>query len=102
MREAAAISVVKGKRPAGGVAESVSLAPKGAKPGGYKVRTFVVNGVIEAIDYKKRQVSVRGPKGNTVSFPVSPDVKDLESVTVGDTVSITYSEALALEMVTAK
>jgi len=42
-------------------------------------------------------VALRGPKGSA-SFPVAPDVKDLESVKVGDRVSIVYSQALALQM----
>ena len=96
--EAMAVSVKKGPgKPEGAIEETVSVAPKGAKPGGYKVRTFHVTGVVEAIDYKKRHVALRGPKGSA-SFPVSPDVKDLESVQVGDRVSIVYSQALALQM----
>ena len=100
--ESAAIAVSKGGKPGVSIDEKVSLAPKGAKPGGYKVRTIHVSGVIEAIDYKKRLVAVRGPKGGIVSLPVSSEVKDLESVTVGDRVTITYSEALALEMAPPK
>jgi hypothetical protein len=100
--EAAAVAVTKGGKAQADREELVSLAPKGAKPGGYKVRTFNVSGVVEAIDYKKRQVSVRGPKGNIVSLPVSGEVKDLESVSVGDTITVTYSEALAMEMVPPK
>ena len=100
--EAAAIAVTKGGKPGASVEEMVSLAPKGAKPGGYRVRTFSISGVVEAIDHKRRQVSVRGAKGNSVSLPVSGGVKDLETVTVGDRVAITYSEALALEMVPPK
>jgi len=96
--EAMAVSVKKGPgKPEGAIEETVSVAPKGAKPGGYKVRTYHVTGVVEAIDYKKRQVALRGPKGSA-SFPVAPDVKDLESVQVGDRVSIVYSQALALQM----
>jgi hypothetical protein len=100
--EAAAVAMTKGGKAQAGMEEMVSLAPKGAKPGGYKVRTFNVSGTVEAIDYKRRQVSVRGPKGNIVSLPVSSEVKDLESVAVGDRITVTYSEALAMEMVPPK
>jgi hypothetical protein len=100
--EAAAVAVSKGGKADAGVEEMVSLAPKGAKPGGYRVRTFNVSGVVEAIDYKRRQVSVRGPKGNIVSLPVSGEVKNLESVSVGDLITVVYSEALAMEMVPPK
>ena len=100
--EAAAIAVSKGGTPAASREKMVSLAPKGAKPGGYQVRTFNVAGVVEAIDYQRRQVSVRGPKGNIVSLPVSGEVKDLETVSVGDRITVTYSEALAMEMAPPK
>jgi hypothetical protein len=100
--EAAAIAVSKGGTPAASMEKMVSLAPKGAKPGGYQVRTFNVAGVVEAIDYKRRLVSVRGPKGNIVSLPVSGEVKNLESVSVGDRITVIYSEALAMEMVPPK
>jgi hypothetical protein len=100
--EAAAVALTKGGKAQAGIEEMVSLAPKGAKPGGYKVRTFNVSGVVEAIDYKRRQVSVRGPKGNIVSLPVSGEVKNLESVSVGELITVIYSEALAMEMVPPK
>ena len=100
--EAAAIAVTKGGKPHATVEEMVSLAPRGAKPGGYKVRTFNVSGVVEANDYKRRQVSVRGAKGNIVSLPVSGEVKNLEGVSLGDLITVTYSEALAMEMVPPK
>jgi hypothetical protein len=100
--EAAAVALTKGGKAQAGIEEMVSLAPKGARPGGYKVRTFNVSGVVEAIDYKRRQVSVRGPKGNIVSLPVSGEVKNLESVSVGELITVIYSEALAMEMVPPK
>jgi len=78
---------------------TVELAPKGGTPGGYKVRTYQVSAVVDAIDYKSRYVSLRGPKGNTLSMPVSEDVKDFDKVKVGDKLTIAYSQALALEMV---
>jgi hypothetical protein len=100
--EAAAVALTKGGKAQAGLEEMVSLAPKGAKPGGYKVRTFNVSGTVEAIDYKRRQVSVRGPKGKIVSLPVSGEVKNLESVSVGELITVIYSEALAMEMVPPK
>jgi hypothetical protein len=100
--EAAAVALTKGGKAQAGLEEMVSLAPKGAKPGGYKVRTFNVSGTVEAIDYKRRQVSVRGPKGKIMSLPVSGEVKNLESVSVGELITVIYSEALAMEMVPPK
>ena len=97
--EAAVVALTKGGEPAASVEESVQLAPKGGTPGGYKVRTYKISAVVDAIDYKNRYVALRGPKGNTLALPVSDDVKNLEQVQVGDKLSIVYTEALALQMV---
>ena len=97
--EAAVLSITKGGEPAVKVDRSVKVAPKGALPGGQMVRTVRLTATVDAIDYKSRRVSLRGPKGNVVALAVSPEVKDLERVTAGDRVSIVYSEAIALEMV---
>ena len=97
--EAAVISLTRGGKPDASVEETVVVAPKGAKPGGFKVRTTKISGVVDAIDYKNRYVALRGPKGNTLALPVSPDVKDLESVQVGDKLTIVFTQALAVQMV---
>ena len=97
--EAAVLALTKGGEPAASVEENVELAPKGAKPGGYKVRTIKMSAVVDAIDYKNRYVALRGPKGNTLALPVSDEVKNLESVKVGDKLSIVFTQGLALEMV---
>jgi|SRR5688572_13704944 len=97
--EAAIIALTHGGQPTATVDETVELAPKGGTPGGYKVRTYQVSAVVDAIDYKSRYVSLRGPKGNTLSMPVSEDVKDFDKVKVGDKLTIAYSQALALELV---
>ena len=97
--EAVIVAMTRGGQPHSAVEENMELAPKGAKPGGYKVRTFHASVVVDAIDYKNRYVALRGPKGNTLALPVSSEVKDLDKLMVGDKVSIAYSQALALEMV---
>lgn len=97
--EAAVIALTKGGEPAASVEQSVQVAPKGAKPGGYKVRTVKLSAVVDAIDYKNRYVALRGPKGNTLALPVSDEVKNLEKVMVGDKLSVAYTQALAIEMV---
>jgi len=97
--EAVAVTLTRGGQPQQTAEERVALAPKGANPGGAKMRTQTVSGVIDAIDYKNRQIALRGPKGNTVSLPVSSDVKDFESVKVGDMITVVYTQALLLSMV---
>lgn len=97
--QAFVIALTKGGRPAATSDRMIQVAPRGAKPGGYEVRTHSISGVIDAIDYKTRYVAVRGPKGNTLAFPVSEEVKDFDKLSVGDKITIAYSEAIAVEMV---
>jgi hypothetical protein len=99
--ESVAVAISKGGAPAATAGEEVKLAPKGAKPGGVIVRTTHLSGVVDAIDYTKRYVSVRGPKGNVVSLKVADDVP-LDQLAAGDKISVTHTEALAIEMVAAK
>jgi hypothetical protein len=97
--EAAVVALTRGGEPAESVEETLQVAPKGGKPGGFKTRTAKISGVVDAIDYKNRYVALRGPKGNTLAMPVSSEVKNLESVQVGDKLSIVFTQALAVEMV---
>jgi Cu/Ag efflux protein CusF len=97
--EAVAITLTRGGQPQATTEERTTLAAKGANPGGSKVRTQTVSGRIDAIDYKNRQIALRGPKGNTVSLPVSSEVKDFDQVKVGDMITVVYSQALLLSMV---
>jgi Cu/Ag efflux protein CusF len=53
---------------------------------------------VEAVDAAQRQVTLKGPKGKVVPLTVSPDVRNLEQVKVGDRVSVRYLESLSLTL----
>ena len=53
---------------------------------------------VEAVDAAKRQVTLKGPKGNVVPLTVGPDVRNLAQVKVGDKVRVRYAEALSLTL----
>jgi len=95
--EAVAVDIRKGGAPSASAAQEMKLNPKGAKPGGVVVRTVQLAGVVDAVDYNERYISVRGPKGNVVPLKVAQDV-DLKQIAAGDRISVTYTAALALEM----
>lgn len=99
--EAVAVALGRGGQAAVTTDQQVRLAPKGGTPGGVVVNTARISAKVEAIDYASREVAVRGPKGNLRAFKVSEDVQGLAQVNIGDTISVTYAEALALEMVEA-
>jgi len=70
-----------------------------AKPGKALVaRKQVVTATVEAIDVAQRLVTLKGPKGQVVDLGVSPDVRNLEQVKVGDSVKVAYLESLSLEL----
>lgn len=96
--ESVAVEIRKGGAAAATVSDQVQLAPKGAKPGGVIVKTVQIAGVVDGVDYTNRYVSVRGPKGNVVPLKVADDVP-LDQLSAGDRISVTYTEALAVEMV---
>lgn len=96
--EAVAVEIRKGGAAAAATTEDVTLAPKGAKPGGMVVSTVQLAGVIDAIDYTDRYVAVRGPKGNVVPLKVSNDI-NMEPLAAGDRITVTHTSALAIEMV---
>jgi len=53
---------------------------------------------VEAINHKTREVTLRGPEGNTVSFVASEEARNLDQVSVGDTVKAEYEETLSIEL----
>ena len=79
---------------------AVVKAPKGDKPGVILAESKTITGVVTAINHKTRMVTLKGPKGNELTFPVKKSVKGFENIKKGDDVVISYTEALALSVVT--
>jgi hypothetical protein len=88
---------------------SLSLAPvvwaDGATPtpmpSGSVSRTVSMQATVTGIDVPGRVVTLKGPKGNSVTFHVGDDVKNLDQVKVGDVVVAKYYESLALRVTKA-
>jgi hypothetical protein len=94
--EALAISVRKAGVPSNARnATTVSLAPKGAKPGILVANTVEVNGTIESIDAAKRTITLRKPAGESRKLKLAPMVK-LANPRKGDDVVVRYTQAVAL------
>jgi len=53
---------------------------------------------VEAVDAAKREITLKGPSGKVVPLSVTPDVRNLEQVKVGDRLTVTYLEALSLTL----
>ena len=59
--------------------------------------TVKVTTKIEAVDVEKRLITVRDADGNPVELEVSPEVRNLAQVHVGDNMNVVYHQALGAE-----
>ncbi len=98
--ESVALYVQKddGSQPSAGEGAAVSLAPLGEKPGISAVETVVITATVEAIDYKSRTVTLKGPKGKSRTFKVDKSARDMEKVKVGDQVVARHTVAVAISV----
>lgn len=57
-----------------------------------------LQGKVTSIDKANRIVVVTGPQGNKVNFNCGEEVRNFDQIRVGDLVTLTYTQALALEL----
>ncbi len=57
-----------------------------------------VEATIEAIDKANRIITLKGPQGNLVEVKATEEVKRFDELKVGDVVSATYSESIAVHV----
>lgn len=97
--ESLALFVRKGGEPrAATEGTAVQVAPKGKKPAAVAVDTVEFRGTVEAIDYAKRRITLKGPEGKTRTIKVDPSVKRLNEMKKGDQVVVRYTEAIAFSV----
>jgi hypothetical protein len=99
--EALAYEVKKGGTAGASTIGATAAAKAGEKPAGAIGQQTTVTVTITAIDPKVPSVTVKGPQGNMRTFKVAHPER-LQGVSVGDTVDITYTEALAIKVESAK
>jgi predicted RNA-binding protein len=58
--------------------------------------TLTITGEVTAVDLERRHITVRGPLGGELSGRVSDDVKNLDQVKLGDLLTVSYSQSVAL------
>jgi hypothetical protein len=73
-----------------------------SKPGGVAVETSEMTAVVDAINYKTRTVTLRGPQQKTVTLKVGDSVKRFNEVKKGDEIVVRRTEALAIDVKPAK
>jgi hypothetical protein len=73
-------------------------AAKSTPPGREESVLVSITAAVEAVDQKTREVTLKGPLGNTVTFIADPRVKRLNEVKVGDFVTADYYISVAAEL----
>ncbi len=68
------------------------------KPSMYTSQTIILTAAVEAINHETREVTLRGPEGNTVSFVASEEARNLGQVSVGDIVIVEYVQSMSIEV----
>lgn len=76
----------------------VAVAQPGEKPKMVMVDVVEVLARITGIERSKREVTVTGPLGKSVTLQVPEDVKRFDELKVGDEVNARYTEAFALSV----
>lgn len=56
---------------------------------------------VVSVDQESRQVVLKGPKGNEETIKAGPEIKNLDQLHAGDTVTAKYERAVALELLPA-
>jgi Cu/Ag efflux protein CusF len=72
-------------------------APAETTPGVGAVEGVTVRGTVAAVDKEKHTITLKGPKGRTLTLDVK-DPSKLDVIKVGDPVVAVYMEALALQV----
>ena len=85
---------------AGGCATAPAGKSAGTgEPPSWQTATVVEEtATVEAVDQSTRMVTLKGPKGNSVTFKASDEVRNLAQVKVGDEVRFAYYESLAVRV----
>jgi hypothetical protein len=77
---------------------AVQVIAKGKKRTPVTVDTVEFKGTVEAIEYAKRRVTLKGAEGTRRTMKVDSTVKRLNEVTKGDQVVVRHTEATAFSM----
>ena len=79
------------------VLEEVGKSPPAASPAAGRLRQIRAVVTVEGIDRAAERVTLKGPQGNIVTVRVL-DPSRLDMVSLGSTVIVTYTEALAISL----
>lgn len=68
------------------------------KPAFFASQTSTMEATVDAIDHEARLVTLRKQDGSSVTFTPSPDVRNLDQVSVGDVLHVEYSQSVSIQV----
>jgi hypothetical protein len=77
---------------------AVQVIPRGKRPVPVAVDTVEFKGTVEAIEYAKRRLTLKGPEGKTRTIKVDPGFNRFDGVKKGDQIVVRYTEATAFSV----
>ena len=79
------------------IVEGVARAPKGSDPAAGGVRAIKMVAEVTGLDLTTQTVTLKGPRGNSTTVRAK-SLDNLKKIHIGDTIVITYTEALAVSL----
>ena len=79
------------------IVTGAAKAPKSSDPAAAGVRVIQVVATVEGLQRPTRMVTLKGPRGNYLNVRAK-DPKRLEKLHLGDTIVVTFTEALAISL----
>lgn len=76
--------------------ENVRLAPQGGTPSEITAKTKRMSATVTDFDRSRRQLTVKAPEGLNMTLTLPETFADWDSIKVGDTLAIQYTDAVAL------
>jgi uncharacterized lipoprotein YajG len=64
----------------------------------HEAELTTVTATVEAVDLEKREVTLKGPRGNKVTLEADKSVKRLDEIKPGDLVRASYYQSIAAEL----
>jgi Cu/Ag efflux protein CusF len=79
-------------------AQADDEATGGDKPSFSATQKVQLTTVVEAIDHETRQITLRGPEGNSKTITASEEARNLEQIEAGDQVGVEYVQHMSIEV----
>ena len=74
-----------------------AMEPAGTDTG-FRTETSVATAEIKSIDPATREIGLTTDEGEDIVIPASPEVRNFDQLEVGDTVRVTFTEAVAVKL----